>query len=147
MPTYFVAAAAGRLPAAEKHSIASAITRIHGDVTDAPTFFAQVIFDEIPTGNHFMGGAPADSDAVFVYGHVRAGRSSEQKRQLLVRIVDAVSAATRIPKKSIWAYVVDLPPTQMIEYGHILPEPGMEGVWLASLPEEDRVHIERVGKE
>jgi phenylpyruvate tautomerase PptA (4-oxalocrotonate tautomerase family) len=143
VPTYFVATAVERLSAAEKQNIASAITRIHNDVTSAPPFFAQVIFNEIAAGNHFMGGAPADSDVVFIYGHVRAGRSPEQKRQLLVRIVEAVSAATRIPKRSVWAYVVDLPPAQMIEYGHILPEPGMEDVWLASLPEADREHIGR----
>jgi phenylpyruvate tautomerase PptA (4-oxalocrotonate tautomerase family) len=146
VPTYFVTIAAERLSTAEKQSIALAITRIHSEVTHAPLFFAQVIFNEIPTGNHFMGGRPADSDAVFIYGHVRSGRSPEQKRQLLIRIVDAVSAATLIAKRSIWAYVVDLPPAQMAEYGHILPEPGMENAWLASLPEADRAHIERVGK-
>jgi phenylpyruvate tautomerase PptA (4-oxalocrotonate tautomerase family) len=146
VPTYFVSTAAARLSAAEKQSIAAAITRIHSEVTHAPLFFAQVIFNEIPTGNHFMGGTLADPDGVFIHGHVRSGRSPEQKRQLLVRIVDAVSAATVISRTSIWVYVVDLPPTQMVEYGHILPEPGMEDVWLASLPEPDRAHIERVGK-
>jgi len=146
VPTYFVSTAAGRLSAAEKHSIAAAITRIHSEVTHAALFFAQVIFNEIPTGNHFMGGTRADPDVVFIHGHVRSGRSPEQKRQLLVRIVDAVRAATMISKTSIWVYVVDLPPAQMLEYGHVLPEPGMEDVWLASLPEADRVQIAAVGK-
>jgi hypothetical protein len=65
---------------------------------------------------------------------------------LLVRIVDAVGAATMIPRRCIWAYVAELPPTQMAEYGRILPEPGLESAWLASLPEADRAHIERVGR-
>ena len=146
MPTYFVSTAVNRLSAAEKHKIASAITRIHNEVTNAPLFFAQVIFNEIPTGNHFMGGMPASSDDVFIHGLVRAGRSPEQKCDLLVRIVDAVGTATLIPKRYIWAYIADVPSAQMAEYGRILPEPGLENVWLASLPEEDRAHIERVGR-
>src|ERR1700730_6017767 len=28
----------------------------------------------------------------------------------------------------------------MIEFGHVLPEPGDEPVWTAALPDEDRVH-------
>ncbi len=146
MPTYFVSTAVNRLCAAERHNIASAITHIHNEVTNAPVFFAQIIFNEIPTGNHFMGGMLASADDVFIHGLVRSGRSPEQKRDLLVRIVDAVGTATMIPRRCIWAYIADLPPTQMAEYGHILPEPGMENVWLASLPEEDRAHIERLGR-
>lgn len=146
MPTYFVSTAANRLSAAEKQNIASAITRIHNEVTNAPIFFAQVIFNEIPTGNHFMGGNLASPDDVFIHGLVRSGRSLQQKCDLLVRIVDAVGAATMIPRRCIWAYVAELPPTQMAEYGRILPEPGLENAWLASLPGEDRAHIERVGR-
>jgi phenylpyruvate tautomerase PptA (4-oxalocrotonate tautomerase family) len=146
VPTYFVTTAVERLSAAERHNIASAITHIHNQVTNAPTFFAQVIFNEIPTGNHFMGGTLVNSDVVFIHGHIRSGRSPDQKRDLLVRIIAAVGAATTISKRFIWAYISDLPPTQMAEYGHILPEPGMESVWLASLPQADRAHIERVGK-
>jgi phenylpyruvate tautomerase PptA (4-oxalocrotonate tautomerase family) len=146
MPTYFVTTAVQRLSAAEKQAIASAITHVHNEVTDAPMFFAQIIFTEIAAGNHFVGGMPANSDAVFIHGHVRSGRSPEQKRQLLVRIIDAVGAATMISKKFIWAYIAELPPAQMAEYGHILPEPGMENTWLAGLPEADRTHVERIGR-
>ena len=30
-------------------------------------------------------------------------------------------------------YIVDLPPSQMIEYGAVLPESGKEGEWFKSL--------------
>ena len=146
MPTYCVTTAVERLSAAERHEIAAAITRLHSEVTGAPAFFAQVIFTEVAPGDHFIGGLLASADAVFIHGQLRAGRSSAQKRDLLMRIVDAVGAATRIPKRFIWAYISELPPTQMVEYGHLLPEPGKEDVWLESLPAAERAHIEKAGK-
>jgi len=146
MPTYYVATAVERLSGAERHEIAAAITRLHSEVTGAPAFFAQVIFTEIAPGNHFMGGTLASADAVYVHGHVRAGRSTAQKRELLIRIVDAVGASTRIPKRFIWAYISELPPMQMVEYGHLLPEPGKEDRWLESLPAVERAYIEKTGK-
>jgi phenylpyruvate tautomerase PptA (4-oxalocrotonate tautomerase family) len=146
VPTYFVSAASGRLSGLEKQSIAKAITRIHNEVTGAQTFFAQVIFNEISNGNHFMGGVPLSSATIFVYGHIRAGRSSERKRDLLVRIVDAISDGTGFAKRFIWAYLAELPPSQMIEYGHLLPEPGTESEWLANMPTSDREYMERIGK-
>lgn len=138
MPTYFVSSPVGRLTSAEKEVIAREITRIHSEVTGAQTFFAQVIFNETSPGNHFMGGALLASENLFVYGHIRAGRSADQKRDLLLKIVGALSEATGFATRSIWAYLSELPPGQMIEYGHLLPEPGSESEWLAALPVSDR---------
>ncbi|MBI3701248.1 MAG: hypothetical protein HY242_12485 [Afipia sp.] len=46
----------------------------------------------------------------------------------------------------LWAYVVEIPPRQMIEYGHVLPEPGDEPDWIASLPKDDRHYMQSLGK-
>jgi phenylpyruvate tautomerase PptA (4-oxalocrotonate tautomerase family) len=146
VPTYLVTTASGRLSAAEKHQIASAISRVHNDVTHAPLFFAQIIFHEIAAGNQFIAGRPVSADMVFIHGYIRAGRTPTQKRELLAGIVDAAIAATTLPRGSVWAYLSELPPGQMVEYGHFLPEPGMENVWLAGLPDAERAHIARVGE-
>ena len=143
MPTYRVAAATGLLSAEEKHRIAQAITRVHNRVTGAQSFFAQVIFTDVAAGDHFVGGAPLQGDQVFVHGHIRAGRTPERKRQLLLDLVAAVASAGAIAPNRIWAYVAELPPGQMAEYGHILPEPGEEAAWLAGLPAADRELMER----
>ncbi len=58
MPTYTCTSAEGRLSAEQKSRIASEITRIHAEVTGAPSYFAQMIFSEIASGNWFMGGVP-----------------------------------------------------------------------------------------
>ena len=33
----------------------------------------------------------------------------------------------------LWVYIIDLPPSQMIEYGAVLPESGKEKQWFMSL--------------
>jgi phenylpyruvate tautomerase PptA (4-oxalocrotonate tautomerase family) len=143
MPTYRVAAATGLLSVERKQRIAMAITRAHNQVTGAQAFFAQVVFSDVTAGNHFVGGAPLQGDHVFVHGHIRAGRTPERKRQLLLELVAAVARAGGIEPNRIWAYIDELSPGQMAEYGHILPEPGEEASWLAGLPAADRALMER----
>jgi phenylpyruvate tautomerase PptA (4-oxalocrotonate tautomerase family) len=143
MPTYRVVAGTGLLSAEKKHRIAQAITHVHNRVTGAQAFFAQVIFTDVAAGDHFVGGAPLQGDQVFVHGHIRAGRTPERKRQLLLDLVAAVASAGAIAPNRIWAYLAELPPGQMAEYGHVLPEPGEEAAWLAALPPADRELMER----
>ncbi len=145
MPTYIVSAAAGLLAAPLKHRIAREITRVHSEVTGAQGFFAQVIFQDVVPGNHFVGGQPLQADHLFVHGHIRAGRGPQLKRELLERMVAALAEATAWPRRCIWTYLAELPPGQMAEYGHILPEPGDEHAWLAGLPEADRAYLKGLG--
>jgi phenylpyruvate tautomerase PptA (4-oxalocrotonate tautomerase family) len=55
MPTYVCTIKEGRLSPDQKSRIAGEITRIHCEVTGAPTFFAQVIFEEVKSGQLFHG--------------------------------------------------------------------------------------------
>jgi phenylpyruvate tautomerase PptA (4-oxalocrotonate tautomerase family) len=144
MPTYTVFTASGRFPAEVKQRIAEEITRAHSDATGAQSFFAQVIFNEVPQGNHFVGGRLLRDEQIFVHGHIRAGRSAQRKRELLEDLVKSISAVASISPRFIWAYVAELPPAQMVEYGHVLPEPGSETSWLEELPPEDREFMLRV---
>lgn len=146
MPTYTVMAAAGRLTDPQKREIARDITRVHSEATGAQGFFAQVIFQAIPAGDHFLGGAPLVSDQLFVQGQIRAGRSADQKRDLLEALVTLVANATGAEKRSVWVYLSELPPSQMVEYGKVLPAPGAESEWLNSMPEPDREFLLGIGK-
>ena len=146
MPTYTVFAQTGRLSASQKASVAAEITRVHNEQTGAQTFFAQVIFQDVPVGNHFVGGSLLTADHLFVHGQIRAGRDAPTKRKLLEHLLDTVSAAASARRANTWVYIVDLPPAQMAEYGHILPEPGTEAAWLAGLPAADRAEMEATGK-
>ena len=44
--------------------------------------------------------------------------------------------------RSVWVYITDLAPRQMVEFGHVLPEAGDEAQWAAALPEADRAHMQ-----
>ena len=142
MPTYTVTSLQGCLDAAKREQIAAEITRIHSGTTGAPTYFAQVIFAEIQPGCYFVGGAPLRGHQVFVNGQIRAGRTVESKDKLISEIADAVTAVSKFSKNSIWVYITDLLPRQMVEFGHVLPEPGDEERWAAALPGPDRAHMQ-----
>ena len=141
MPTYIVAAAASRLSKQVKQEIALRITESHSGATGAQGFFAQVIFHEIAGGDHFLGGRPLTADHIFVHGHIRAGRTPDQKHRLLNAIVNVIADAAATESRYVWAYLSELPPSQMVEYGKVLPEPGSEAEWLKSLSTEDRAYL------
>jgi len=147
MPTYTCTAPEGRLMADQKSKIASEITRIHAEVTGAPGFFAQVIFNEVSAGNLFMGGAALKHDHIFIYGHIRAGRAAVDKARMITLMAKAVGELAKVnSNRSVWVYVTELPPRQMIEFGHLLPEPGDEAAWTAALPAADRDFVLSLGK-
>jgi phenylpyruvate tautomerase PptA (4-oxalocrotonate tautomerase family) len=147
MPTYFCTTLEGRLAADQKSKIAGEITRIHSEVTGAPSFFAQVIFNELKPGNYFMGGAQLKHDQIFVYGIMRGGRAAVDKSRMIALMAKAVGEVAKVENnRSVWVYVADMPARQMIEFGHLLPEPGDEPAWTAALPEADREFMRSIGK-
>ena len=146
MPTYVCTIKEGRLSPDQKSRIAGEITRIHCEVTGAPTFFAQVIFEEIKAGNYFMGGVPLAHDQIFVYGRVRAGRSIQDKLKMIKLMAEAVASAAGVSRTGVWIYIAELSARQMMEYGHVLPEPGDEDLWTNALPTEHREFMQAVGR-
>jgi phenylpyruvate tautomerase PptA (4-oxalocrotonate tautomerase family) len=147
MPTYICTILEGRLTAEQKSEIAGEITRIHCEVTGAPSFFAQVIFQEVKPDNYFMGGAPLQHDQIFVYGHIRSGRAAVDKSRMITLMAKAIGGAAKVESsRCVWVYVGELPPRQMIEFGHLLPEAGDEAAWTAALPAADREFMQSIGK-
>jgi phenylpyruvate tautomerase PptA (4-oxalocrotonate tautomerase family) len=147
MPTYFCTTSEERLTADQKSKIAGEITRVHCEVTGAPSFFAQVIFQEVKPGNYFMGGSPLKHDQIFVYGYIRSGRAAVDKSRMIALMARAVGDAAKVENtRSVWVYVAELPPRQMIEFGHLLPEAGDEPAWTAALSTADREFMQSIGK-
>ena len=137
MPTYICRAPAGLLNADRKGALAWAITTIHSEVTGGGTIFSQVLFREIAALDCFIGGKPLSGPHCFIQGHIRAGRSAIERAALIRKIVPAACEILGVPRYAIWVYLSELPSRAMAEFGHILPEPGDEETWLASLPKED----------
>lgn len=138
MPTYNVHYPKGLLTTEQKQVIAKGITHTHSTVTGAQQFFAQVLFREIPTEDWYLAGEPLTGPHLFLFGHIRAGRSLELKGTLLRGLRDVLVQHGGVPIERAWVYLSDVPAAHIIEYGDILPDPGHEEQWLANLPEAAR---------
>lgn len=145
MPTYSCIVPAGRLSDIQKARIAAEITRVHSEITGAAGFFAQVIIHEIGAGNYFVGGKELHDDHIFINGQIRGGRSAIDRAKLLRSLHECVAAAADAEKACVWVYLTDLPACDMIEYGHVLPQPGHEAAWLNELPAQDRERMQKLG--
>jgi len=139
MPTYIVTAPQGRLSAAQKTMLAEEITRVHCEMTGAPSYFAQVIFHDVPEGNYFVGGKPLKGlDHVYLHGTIRGGRDSATKELMLVELMRVVSKSAQLEEHCIQVYLSDIPARQVLEFGKILPLPGEEAAWFDSIPQSLR---------
>jgi phenylpyruvate tautomerase PptA (4-oxalocrotonate tautomerase family) len=133
MPTYACSVPPGLLNENQKSDLASAITRNHHEATGAPPYFVQVVIEENATAQRYLGGEPA-ADQVWIRADIRSGRTVEQRRGLMLAIMRDAARIAGVEESSIWVYLCNLEPTDMVEYGHVLPPPGREKEWFESLP-------------
>jgi phenylpyruvate tautomerase PptA (4-oxalocrotonate tautomerase family) len=138
MPTYMCYAHQGQITAEQKSHIAAGIARIHSRITGAPVAFSQCIFRNLGSAERFIGLQPAPHNGVFVYGHIRAERTSAAKNDILIGIRDLLVRVLNVPESVVWVYLNDLAHTDMVEFGHVLPEPLGEQAWLDDLPADLR---------
>ena len=133
MPTYTVTNSNFNLSSKQQKNLAEGITKVHNVVTGANTYFAQVIFNKTKKNNHFMGGKKVKEPSLFLLGQIRAGRPKKTKDKLISDLRDIIVKNSKLDETQIWVYIVDLPPSQMIEYGSVLPESGKEKEWFSKL--------------
>ena len=133
MPTYTVTNSNFNLTAKQKNNLAKGITKVHNVVTGANTYFAQVIFNKTKKNNHFMGGKKVKEPSIFLLGQIRAGRPKKTKDRLICDLKNIIVKKTKLDETQVWVYIIDLPPSQMIEYGSVLPKSGKERQWFKSL--------------
>ncbi len=133
MPTYTVTNSNFNISSKQQKKLAEGITKVHNVVTGANTYFAQVIFNKTKKNNHFMGGKKVREPSLFLLGQIRAGRSKEVKDKLISDLKNVLVKNSKLDETQVWVYINDLPPSQMIEYGAVLPESGKEKQWYANL--------------
>ena len=136
MPTYTLKSSKLKINKKKRDLLAKGITRIHSKVTGANSYFAQVIIQENINGSHYMGGKPVQSKEVFLHGHIRAGRTNVIKKKLIEKLRDLIKKDLNLSKDQVWVYISELEPSQMIEYGEILPKSGQEKKWFNQLPKK-----------
>ena len=136
MPTYNVNTSNLKLSKKQKKQIAKGITKIHSDTTGANSYFAQVLFDETKKNNHFMGGKITKEPQIYLNGQIRSGRTKKVKDNLIDELKKLLAREGAIDQKNVWVYIIDLEPSQMVEYGEVLPISGQEKMWFDNLPDE-----------
>jgi phenylpyruvate tautomerase PptA (4-oxalocrotonate tautomerase family) len=133
VPTYVCSVPPKTLSDDQKDQIAAAIGRRHSEATGAPSFFVQVVIEESDTTRRYLGGKLSDAH-IWIRGDIRAGRSEAVRSSLILAITEDVSVIAAVPAASIWVYLCNLEPTDMVEFGHVLPRPGEEQLWFEGLP-------------
>lgn len=144
MPTYVCSVLENSVDDHHKGTIAEAIARIHSEETGAPIFFCQIVIEEKKPANRFLGPSRASSQ-IWIRGDIRGGRTDAQRTQMMLRMMDEVSRIATVKKEEIWVYLCNLAPTDMVEYGHVLPKPGEETAWLDGLPKSLQDHMQKLG--
>ena len=145
MPTYTVTNSNFNLTSKQQKNLAEGITKVHNVVTGANTYFAQVIFNKTKKNNHFMGGKKVREPSIFLLGQIRAGRPKKIKDKLISDLRDIVIKNSKLNKTQIRVYIVDLLPSQMIEYREVLPESGREKVWFSKLSKKLKKKLSKIG--
>ncbi len=91
-----------------------------------------------------MGGKIVSKPEVFIYGHIRSGRTTKIKNRLITSLREIIRKNTKLDKDNIWIYILDLKPSQMIEYGEILPQSGKEKKWFKNLPTKLKNRLNKI---
>ena len=146
MPTYTVTNSNFNLTTKQQKDLAQGITKVHNVITGANTYFAQVIFNKTKKNNHFMGGKKVKEHSLFLLGQIRAGRSKKIKDRLISDLKKILVKKTKLDETQVWVYIVDLPPSQMIEYGAVLPESGKELQWFKGLSNKLKKKLSQMEK-
>ena len=93
-----------------------------------------------------MGGKLVKTKEIFLNGQIRAGRTSQVKKQLILGLRKILIKNTNLRKENVWVYLEDLLPDQMIEYGEVLPKSGQEKKWFNSLNPSLRERLRKMEK-
>ena len=93
-----------------------------------------------------MGGKIVKESSLFLLGQIRAGRPKKVKDKLISYLKDVLVKKSKLDETQVWVYIVDLPPSQMIEYGAVLPESGKESKWFSNLSPKLRKKLSAIEK-
>lgn len=143
MPRYTVATLENRFSQDQKSALAQTITKIHCSYTHAPSYFVQVVFNEVKAANYFDNGKIVTDDSIFIQGQIRAGLPEGLKKEMLMDFINQCAAIAETDPSSLEMYLTEIPAHQMTELGVILEEFGQDKEWEAKLPQGAKNKIQR----
>ena len=120
MPLYTVTTQAGVLDSIAKSQLAEELSTFHADYSGVPKDWVQVVFQEYQPGCGFTAGKPAAVTTLIL--QIRTGRAVEYKRGLVQRLWELLQRATGAADNQMVIGVNEVPPSQAMEMGKIMPE-------------------------
>lgn len=120
MPFYTISTQSGVLTGEAKAALAEELTAFHCAYSGVPRTWVHVIFQEYAPGNGYTAGKVAAAAALTLL--IRTGRSVEYKRGLIKRLWDLLQGATRAAEDQIVIGIHEVPSSQAMEMGQIMPE-------------------------
>ena len=124
MPLYTVMTQDGLLSDQQRDVIAAELVRIHTSATGVPANFVHSIFPTYPRNHAYV--AAERSAVASIVGVIRAGRSPEQKSKLVQTIWKMFRDNTGVSDRDLSVALQEVPPSQAMENGMIMPEIGHE---------------------
>lgn len=100
--------------------MAAAVTKVHSEVTGAPSAYVHCSFVEVPPGSIFVAGEAVSGPRMV--GIIRDGRSAALRGRLLHGLADAWSEITGVAKGEMALFIQEVPGANVLEDGEILPE-------------------------
>lgn len=119
MPLYTLTTQSGVLSNEAKASLADELATFHADYSGVPKEWVQVVFQDYASGSGFSAGKPAAVAALIL--QIRTGRSEEYKREMVQQLWKIFQRATEAPDNHIVIGVNEVPPSQAMEMGKVMP--------------------------
>jgi phenylpyruvate tautomerase PptA (4-oxalocrotonate tautomerase family) len=120
MPLYTVTTQAGVLSSDAKSTLAGELTAFHSEYAGVPKNWVHIVFQEYAPANGFTAGQVAATASLTLL--IRTGRSPDYKRGLLKRLWELLQDATGAPDDQIVLGIQEVPPSQAMEMGQIMPD-------------------------
>jgi phenylpyruvate tautomerase PptA (4-oxalocrotonate tautomerase family) len=131
MAIYTCTTQEGMLSAEQRTVIAQEITRIHTAHTEDRPYMVWVIFETLPPNRIYAAGKPAVK--ALIVGLFREDRSTEAREQVLKELWAMFKKVTGLADDQLWVSLTEIPASDAMMLGAILPEPGHDAEWLATL--------------
>jgi phenylpyruvate tautomerase PptA (4-oxalocrotonate tautomerase family) len=120
MPLYTVMTQAGVLSGDAKAKLAGELTTFHAEYAGVPKNWVHVVFQDYAPGNGFTSGEAAATASLTLL--IRTGRSPDYKREMLKRLWQLLQDATGAPDDQIVLGIQEVPPSQAMEMGQVMPD-------------------------
>jgi phenylpyruvate tautomerase PptA (4-oxalocrotonate tautomerase family) len=122
MPLYTAITEDGFVPDEKKAKIAKEITRIHTTVMKVPSNFVRVVFLCYPKGSGFAAGEKASTAALNCV--LRNGHTDADKTDMLKQLWAMFQNVTGIPTDQLAISLQEIPSSNAMEMGQIMPSVG-----------------------